>query len=221
MGPWRPSGSSPCQENLRAQSRWSRVCAIADLFNREGIPCPRRGRWKNSDQRWSGVTVRCIVTNKSYCGIRIYNVHPQSHLRYADGKKKWVNSESDWVIAPDAHPAIISEELFRKANLTNKRTFATGCAQVVKSEYLLSGLIKCNRCGFNFSGQRYFKDRIFYYQDSGYVNKGRSVCSSFLIRKEKIEDFVVRGIKENLLTAGLESKLRSVVERRSVGSVAL
>ena len=74
--------------------------------------------------------------------------------------------------------------------------------------------IKCSQCGFNFSGQRYYKSGIHYYQDSGYINKGRSVCSSFLIKKNKIESFVINSIKENILTSNLESKLRHIVEKQ-------
>jgi site-specific DNA recombinase len=118
------------------------------------------------------------------------------------------------MIARDAHPAIVSEELFAKANTTNRPRFAVGSAQIVKSEYLLSGLMKCSNCGFNFSGQRYIKERIHYFQDSGYINKGRSVCSSYLIRKEKIEEFVIRNIKENIFDAHCEPKLRQVIENK-------
>ncbi len=187
---------------------------IADQLNCEGIPCPQRGRWRNKDQKWCQGTIRAIIVNKAYCGKRVYNKHPQSHLKLAEGKKLWINQESQWVIADNAHPAIISEELFNKANSSNRRRFASGSAQIVKSEYLLSGLMKCSHCGFNFSGQRYLKERVHYYQDSGYINKGRSVCSSYLIRKEKIEDFVVRNIKENLFDARSENRLREIIEER-------
>ncbi|MBI5472616.1 MAG: recombinase zinc beta ribbon domain-containing protein [Ignavibacteriae bacterium] len=74
--------------------------------------------------------------------------------------------------------------------------------------------MKCSHCGFNFSGQRYYKDRLYYYQDSGYVNKGRSVCTSYLIRKEKIEEFIIRNIKENILDAHCETKLRKIIGSR-------
>ena len=187
------------------------MVTIADQLNREGIPCPQRGRWRNKDQKWCQGTIRSIITNKTYCGIRIYNRHPQSHITLARGKRQWVNPESDWLIARDAHPAIIPEELFIKANTSNRRAFGTGSAQIVKSDYLLSGLMKCSHCGFNFSGQRYYKEGIFYYQDSGYINKGRSVCTSYLIRKEKIEDFVIKNIKQNILDSHCEKKLRQII----------
>ncbi len=187
---------------------------IADTLNKEGVPCPRRGRWRNKDQKWCQGTIRSIIINMAYCGIRVYNKHPQSHLRLGISKQRYINNRENWVIQEDAHPAIISEELFNKANTTNRHKFGTGSAQTVKSEYLLSGLIKCNYCGFNFSGQRHHKSGIHYYQDSGYINKGKSVCTSYLIRKDRIESFIIKSIKENIIYANLESKLQQIVERQ-------
>ena len=187
---------------------------IADTLNKEGIPCPKRGRWRNKDQKWCQGTIRTIITNLAYCGVRVYNKHPQSHLRLGALKQRWINDEKEFAVLENAHPSIVSRELFQKANISSRGKFGKGYAQIVKSEYLLSGLIKCGSCGFNFSGQRYYKTGNHYYQDSGYINKGRSVCSSFLIQKEKIESFVVQNIKDNMLAANLESRLQHIVEKQ-------
>jgi len=187
---------------------------IADTLNKDGIPCPKRGRWRNKDQKWCQGTIRSIITNMTYYGARVYNKHPQSHMKLSFSKQRYINDRENWIIQVDAHPAIISKELFEKANNTNRGKFGTGSTNTVKSVYLLSGLIKCSQCGFSFSGQRYHKSGIHYYQDSGYINKGRSVCSSFLIRKNKIESFVVNSIKENILASNLESKLQHIVEKQ-------
>ena len=187
---------------------------IADTLNKDGIPCPKRGRWRNKDQKWCQGTIRSIITNMAYYGARVYNKHPQSHMKLSFSKQRYINDRENWIIQANAHPAIISKELFERANNTNRGKFGTGSTNTVKSVYLLSGLIKCSQCGFNFSGQRYHKSGIHYYQDSGYINKGRSVCSSFLIKKNKIESFVINSIKENILTSNLESKLRHIVEKQ-------
>lgn len=187
---------------------------IADTLNKEGTPCPRRGRWRNKDQKWNQGTIRTIITNKAYLGIRVYNKHPQSHMGLGPTKPLWINDEKDWVLLERAHPAIVSHELFEKANRSTRGKFGKGNTQMVKSQYLLSGLIKCGKCGFNFSGQRYHKSGNHYYQDSGYINKGRSVCTSFLIRREKIESFVIQSIKENIIAADLERRLQQIVEKQ-------
>ncbi|HWP81081.1 MAG TPA: recombinase family protein, partial [Bacteroidota bacterium] len=142
---------------------------VADRLNREGVPCPKRGRWRNKDQKWCQGSIRAIVTNMAYCGVRVYNKHPQSHMKLGTTKRRWINDPKDWIILENAHPAIVSKELFEKANSTNQGKFGKGNPQIVKSAYLLSGLMKCGKCGFNFAGQRYHKSGIHYYQDSGYT----------------------------------------------------
>lgn len=201
------------QRIFEMKSRGFGLVTIADLLNSEEVPCPKRGRWRSKDQKWCQGTIRSIITNEAYYGARVYNKHPQSHMTLAS-KERWINDPAHWILKENSHPAIITKELFNLANHTNKRPMPSNRPQIIKSEYLLSGLIMCGKCGFNFSGQRYAKQRIAYYQDSGYINKGRSVCTSYLIRKEKIEEYVVRSIKENMLASNLESHLLRLIERR-------
>ena len=42
--------------------------------------------------------MRAIIKNRTYCGDRVYNKHPQSHLTIADGKKQWINPEEQQII---------------------------------------------------------------------------------------------------------------------------
>ena len=37
--------------------------SIARELNKKCIPCPKRGRWRNKDQKWSNVTVKTILEN--------------------------------------------------------------------------------------------------------------------------------------------------------------
>ena len=146
---------------------------IAEYLNSEKIPCPKRGRWKNKDQKWSVGTVRSIIKNRTYCGDRVYNKHPQSHLTIADGKKQWINPEEQQAISKDMHPAVINRKTFEKANNSIGK-FIGGARFIAVSPYLLSGLIKCDHCGFNYQGSHYKHDGLSYYVDGGYKNKGRS-----------------------------------------------
>ncbi|MBI5021794.1 MAG: recombinase zinc beta ribbon domain-containing protein [Ignavibacteriales bacterium] len=133
-------------------------------------------------------------------------------------KAKWENDIKDFVIKENAHPAIISKEIFEKANLIGVGKWAKGAKNIVKSEYLLSGLIKCGKCGFNFQGWTHSshagKTRIGYYVDGGYANKGKSVCSQFLIRRDKLESFVINHIKKYFLTPNIFDRLHQVIERK-------
>ena len=175
---------------------------IANILNSEGISCPRRGRWKNKNQMWSLNTICTIITNPTYAGLRVFNRHPQSHIA-GPSKKVWFNDPSEWVIKENAHPAIITPEKFNELHKLRKPYKRTN-RFYYESPYLLSGLLKCSSCGFNFQGQtRKLKSKksgeeysLSYYEDGGYAGKGNSVCRSYLLRKDKLEDFVIKKIKE-------------------------
>lgn len=193
---------------------------IATILNSEGIPCPKRGRWKNKNQKWSANTLYTIITNPVYTGTRIFNRHPQSHLS-GPIKDKWFNNSEDWVIKKNAHPAIISEDLFNQINQSRK-PYARTNRFYYESPYLLSGILKCARCNFNFQGQtRKLKSKktkeeytISYYEDSGYINKGNAVCKSYLLRKDEIEDFIIKQIKNFITEKSFLKKLFNLLETK-------
>jgi DNA invertase Pin-like site-specific DNA recombinase len=54
---------------------------IAEDLNRRNIPCPRRGRWRNKDQKWSVVTIKTILENPAYYGARAYNKNSMSSIQ--------------------------------------------------------------------------------------------------------------------------------------------
>ena len=189
---------------------------IAEYLNSEKIPCPKRGRWKNKDQKWSVGTVRSIIKNQTYCGDRVYNKHPQSHLTIADGKKQWINPEEQQVISKDIHPAIINRKTFEKAN-NSIGEFIGGARFKAVSPYLLSGLIKCDHCGFNYQGSYYKSDGLSYYIDGGYKNKGRSVCKSFKVPKKQLEKFAIKSICETIGKSNIESLIINTIRNNFNG----
>ena len=164
---------------------------IANMLNSELVPCPKRGRWRNKNQMWSSGTVQSIVMNPSYCGDRVYNRHPLSKKVKGEcnvlGKTKegWMSDPREWIVQRDVHPAIVTRSTFQKANPVEIR-HERGLRNVHyhRSHYLLTGLVRCDRCRFNFQGQSYHRTGHFYYVDGGNMNKGKTVCERTSIRKE-------------------------------------
>lgn len=193
--------------------------AIANLLNTEGVPSAKRGRWKNKDQKWSASTIRSIITNETYTGKRIFNKHNESRLA-SPSKERWLNDEKDWIVRPNSHPAIISEEIFNQVNKDRKPHQGRN-RHYYDSPYLLSGLLKCSSCGFAFQGQTrtlYKKSgqkyQRMYYQDSAYMSKGKSVCGSYLIRKERLENKIIKQIKSFIKEKDFLDKVRQVIEKK-------
>ena len=201
--------------------------AIADRLNADTIPCPKRGRWRNKNQMWSVGTIQSIITNPAYCGDRIYNRHPLSKKRLSESnvlgktKERWISDEKEWVVQRDVHPAIVSRGIFQKAS-TRRKLSKRPNQHSYESPYLLTGLVKCEHCGFNYQGQSFRKQNIFYYVDGGNMNKGKTVCGRLAIRKEKLEGFVLDLIRETLpfskVAARLEELIAAYADRRSSGN---
>jgi site-specific DNA recombinase len=190
--------------------------AIADILNTEGVPCPKRGRWRNKDQKWSGVTVNGIIANLSYTGMRVYNRLSFSQILakekgYILGSKK-ENDKDEWIIVKNAHPAIVSKELFDRANSFRGKHDRSHNQHYFRSEYLLTGLVKCAQCNFNYQGFHHKKTGNSYYVDGGYINKGKSVCNWFSVRKDLLEDFVLRSVREVLGSPRIIEKTKSRIQ---------
>jgi DNA invertase Pin-like site-specific DNA recombinase len=133
-------------------------------------------RWP--ERRWSRPTVRAILTNPVYAGDVFWGRRPHDK---AERRERWRRPREDWVEAPNAHPALVSRELFTaveerlKQNKRQTRATAGG--------YPLSGMIRCAQCNEPYRGGGGPKgppgdpDRYRFYVDRGGA-EGR--CTGFL-----------------------------------------
>ncbi len=193
------------------------ITIVADL-NRRAIPCPKRGRWRNYDQKWSTGTLKAIVENPAYFGARAYNRNSMSKiLATQQGRPNglstryphWRNTKDQWVIVENAHDPIVSKDVWELANSTNRKTLGS-TSPVSRRPYLLTGLIRCSRCGFAFQGWsgRAKGHSYLRYIDGGW--KAKRICSHVAIPKEKLEAFVLQSIRETFA----EPQLMDSIERK-------
>ena len=184
--------------------------SIAQALNMKGVPSIERGRWKSKDQKWSKCSVRSILENRAYLGERIYNKNSMSkiiasqngvELRHEIVFPHWQKNPKEWIVTKNAHPAIISEELWEKVQLL-RRIKSSNHPQwdSHKTEYLLSGLLICSECGYPFQGWSATKKkhRYFRYMDGGFKNKG--ICSKLVFNRDKLEKFAIERVKEIILS---------------------
>ena len=199
--------------------------SIAMELNRNNISCPKRGRWRNTDQMWSEATVRTITENHSYYGARIYNRNSMSKIlalqkgrdvRHSVSYPHWQNDSKDWVIVEGAHDPIVSKEIWMKAYGFRQGKDSNATRVRHKSPYLLSGLIRCSRCGFTFQGWT-GKTRgkpYSHYIDSGWNNK--RVCSHLALKKDQLEEFAIKAVKETvadpMLVENIENQLKILID---------
>jgi site-specific DNA recombinase len=195
---------------------------IAKLLNSMNIECPRRGRWRNIDSKWSASTVGEIVRNLSYTGARVYNRNKRRGIgKFAQRYKQ--TDQACWIIVENAHPAIVSKEVWIAINSVAKSRFGKVNRFTQEGPYLLSGLIRCSHCQFAFTGRKMLSGRTGHrkpkliYNDSGYSRKGPSVCSSLNIDKEGIESFILECVREYLLSSDIQARLQLALAKKLEG----
>jgi len=155
---------------------------------------------------WQHATVHNILANRTYTGQARYNyrqlVLPQSRkkeehrLRSLKTGRRY-RAESEWVWS-DA-PAIISVELFDKAQLQLQRNAASArkMYRPTSHRYLLRTLVQCGECGLRMVCIRQRSSRkkyeYFYYACKGYspLSVGRTTkCHAKLVRADRLDPLV-------------------------------
>lgn len=171
---------------------------VIDL-NTRGILGPRRTRWNRQ-------AIKTMLQNPTYCGALVWNrrTFGKLHGVNADGtpRRKVVsettrNPRSKWIVVEDVHEPLVSKALFEKAHKAMDERRGRGGLARPTNRYLLSGLIRCQHCGFNFWGcvvKNTNGDRR-YYVDGGYRAQGIKVCRSTSISAEALDEWVLSQLR--------------------------
>jgi DNA invertase Pin-like site-specific DNA recombinase len=126
---------------------------IAKILNDERVPTAQdrkvelgeKRRWRLDDGSfWYGSVIANIVRDERYTGKLIYGKSRSIEVG-SKGKQQRV-PKSEWIVVPDAIPAIVSEEQYKAANrhITERRTHN---AIASPSKLLFARKLKCGHCG--------------------------------------------------------------------------
>ena len=176
------------------------IGAIARLLTEEQIPTRHDvGHWERS-------VIWAMLRNPAYTGQAAYRKteaverkRPTKQARDHTFYPKHVHSSTrdrppeDWIRIPV--PALISEQLFQRAHERLEENKRFSPRNNKKYEYLLSGLLRCEQCGYALYGKpaSNSKYKRLYYrcagQDGHRWPNGR-VCSAHPVRVEALDDLV-------------------------------
>ena len=111
-------------------------------------------------------------------------------------------SKSDWITIPV--PAIIDEKSFEIAQQRLEKNKKFSPRNNKKYEYLLSGLLRCDNCGYSIYGKpaSNSKYKRLYYRcmgQDGHRWPGGRVCAGHPVRTEAIDELVWQSVKALLL----------------------
>lgn len=138
-------------------------------------------------------SIEYILQNPTYCGMVRWN--------RTINESKEIRPESEWIIAEGEQPAIISKELFDKAQDRYKREYRPRGARPVSTyKHWLSGIVKCPACGRTMTACKIEnnKQTYCYFRCYGY-SKGKCAAKNS-ISSLKLEPAVLESIKSVLDT---------------------
>jgi len=115
--------------------------------------------------------------------------------------------EDEWYQVENTHDAIISVELFEKAQELQEKDTRT--APNKKETYLFSGFLKCADCGKAMT--RRASAGFVYYNCSTYKRKSKDKCTKHTMRLDTLEKTVLLVIQKHIeLVEALEDTIRNI-----------
>jgi site-specific DNA recombinase len=189
---------------LRASGRGYKF--IAGLLNSKGKKTKGTDRKPSSSFSVNGV--KTILENEKYTGHMTWG-------KLRDWNNKRRKGKTEPIKIENSHEAIIDSKLWDKVQGVRRiKSESLISESNFKGEFVLSGLLRCPACGagtvMSKSMKRDGSGYYLYYMCQNYHAKGKTVCSSNLIRKELIEEQVLIFIRTML---GSEEIVDGIMER--------
>ncbi|MEX0817472.1 MAG: recombinase family protein, partial [Gaiellales bacterium] len=165
--------------------------AIADKLSRERAPAPAAG--------WSHPAVHWILTNPTYLGM----------IRWREEA------------FPGRHEPIVERELYERAQrILRERGEDVSRRRGNPSDFLLSGVVRCGRCGRAYVGMsaRGNGGLYHYYACTGRQKYGPTVCEGERLRRDHLEQAVIAQLvalyREGELVRAAVTKAAEEAKRR-------
>lgn len=177
----------------------------------EEIPSP-------TGKKWQMTTVQRIVQNPTYCGDFILNQYRKEKIR---GRRKQIRNPKDkWTIFRDHHPAIVSRDVWEKAN----DTYAPHRGRRITPWNEFRGIVKCAECGSNMVIVQSYKHKKdgsrtewAYLKCSRYRRGGKDLCVNHdPIQYHEFRQAIIDRLIElsNSMTFDFESQHEKLFESR-------
>src|SRR5262249_39701503 len=133
--------------------------AIAGALNKDSVPGPAGNAWGPSTIYGNWRRGTGILNNELYIGRLVWNRQrfvkdPSSGRRQARP-----NPEGKWIVENVPHLRIVDDDLWNRVKVRQResrsqvitKTEGVRCERARRPRYLLSGLLKCGKCGGGFS----------------------------------------------------------------------
>ena len=209
---------------------------ICRRLEKSGVPCPMKysiekgyicsTEKRNSRFYWNPEQISKIVSMRQYCGDMVQNREVSTFLRTGKKGSRTINDKEDWIIVEDTHEAIVSRELFAKAqevvkkNAVEKKIQCTKNVHIVNPEYCLSGILRCGHCGSSINVKRRIKngEAEYWYVCPAHDRFGNARCEKKSMKFEETNDLVCDVIRYHMQSfLDAEELCRNMTESESAG----
>lgn len=209
--------------HLRAQGY--NITAICRELNERGIPSPSKLRYLRhqtkdetaKDALWNRATVRKILSDENYIGNRVHGKKKKD----APAAAKRRTTRDEWQIIENAHPAIISKELFEQVQAMNEKEDGQSPCTTVSAPQntkpnILKGKVFCGDCGKAMKAAK-SGGGAAYYNCSSYKESGGTQCSNHYISEDSVYAAITQEIEKMLadgFLSGHSTKIIADYERQ-------
>jgi len=198
------------------------IAEVASILNADGVETPATyfnrkfpdcGRFKkrSKESSWDNGNVRTILERRIYTGAMVSNTRNWKGITTPQTTLK---PKSEWLVIPNCHEAIISEEDFEKADSLFKRLPKY---EQTKLDYPLRTLMRCGVCGRSL--QRNARVKRIYYECSKSRFKSDTQCpigERFL--ETELESVVIQNLRNMLMILTDSNRKLKEAAARTIGS---
>ena len=177
---------------------------IVSWLNQQGIQTPNGNVFGEK-------FVSDVLSNEVYIGNIVYGKTRYEYIEDEKSNKKIQKTiyldEDEWARCENAHPPIITKELFYEAQkkLKLRSDMFNKGKRFNAAKHPLTGILKCAKCNSPMICQKRANKRkdgtrieYRYYVCSTYHRKGRHVCDQANINADKLEELIFEKCKEML-----------------------
>ena len=154
---------------------------VARRLNEENVPTRKGGAWSSG-------TVRQVLINPVYVGANVYGRHAKGDTR--------LKAREAWTVVKGMREAMVDRcafEAVQKVIWHGKKR-----PRSKPERYLLSGLVRCGKCGSAMCGKADRKDGKVYrhYRCNGNAHRGKEFCEGTSVRADALEQAVLAKVHE-------------------------
>ena len=152
-----------------------------------------------------------LLRNEKYKGVYTFNKAAKRNSKRKRNMHKY-KDESEIIRIENAIPAIVSPELWERANASRRLTAKTSTN--AKFPYLLSGLVYCGECGCKMHGnhRKYGESGYNTYKCNKQANK--LTCDSREVRADVLEEFVIDNLIKFFFGEGVVEQITKQINEK-------